>query len=547
MKKLLTIKKFFILIISVMAFPLFGNSNNLQFTFYTAESKCNNCTFAGLNATISYINQMFSSPPIKVYASHPIKLMMKKRKYTPNVEIFDAIESHNEAISDTTDFQPSCDLTIESQNGAISGSNTLIVQDSNGLVLLCIDDFQRNSLQYLIPKTPLQYIDSIKINTLLIDSVKDNIGSIYSETIYDGDIKILSNSISFIDKVTNKIFIIDTLQKKLIKIIDMPDTLNFFAYYQDKRDMIHNALNDLNEYGYFSAKFEKIFSFSDSTFDFLCTLIDSYKSDTTYDDNVKDTVIFFRPTIAIKRIKYNFINDKILSIENLKNISEAVSPVIFKNQIFYFTMDYFKVRFDTNLTVDSINNSSFYLVESINLKNSTVKKYLKAKDFFKTANIKASDLNSQSQFPIFLPTDNGLIISLIDSVLLSIDYETGSIKKLELPTYLRVYKDFNIISNISKTYNQNFLNSNYYILRSLFHLHNGFIFTLKLVKKNSNIVDYIIIGRYDNNGNLKENKVLYIKPYGKINYAESFFIQNNEVYFIGIMNNEKIITFSVKI
>ncbi|MEN6294577.1 MAG: hypothetical protein ABFD61_00435 [Chloroherpetonaceae bacterium] len=527
MKELLTPKRFFIIVIFLMAFPLFGKSNNLEFTFYTAGSNCNNCTFAGLNTTISNINQMFSSPPIKVYASHPIKMMMKNRKFTTNVEIFDAVESKNEAIS---------------------GSNVLVVQDANGLVLLCIDDFQRNSLQYLIAKTPFQYIDSVKINTLLIDSVKDNIGSLYSETIYNGDIKIFSNSISFIDKVTNKIFIIDTLQKKILQTIDMPDTFNFFAYYQDKRDIIHKELIYLNESGYFSAKFEKIFSFSDSTIDFLSTLITNFKIDTTYDDNVKDTVIFLRPTMAIERIKYNFINDKILSIENLeKNISEAVSPVLFKNQIFYFTEDYFKVRFDTNLTVDSINDSPFYLIESMNLNDYTVKKYLKAKDFFKTANIKASDLNSQFQFPIFLPIDNGLIISLIDTVLLFIDYETGSIKKMDIPAYLRVYKDLHIISDISKTYNQNFLNSNYDILRSLFPLSDGFIFTLKLVRKNSNIVDYINIGRYDNNGNLKENKVLYLKPYGKINFVESFSMQNNEVYFIGILNNEKIITFSVKI
>lgn len=527
MKNLLIIRRFFIIAFFLTASQLFGNSSNLQFTFYTAESKCSNCTFAGLNATISGINQMFSSPPIKVYACHSLKVMMKNRKYTPNVSIHDAVEL---------------------QNATANGSNVLVVQDTNGLVLLCIDDFQKNSLQYLIAKTPFEYTDSIKINTLLIDSVKDNIGSLHSAAIYDGDIKILINSISFIDVITNKIYIVDTMQKKILQIINMPDTLNFFAYYQDKRDIIHKELIYLNEIGRFPAKFAKIISFSDSTLDFLASLITNIKIDTTYDDNLKDSVISYRPTLAIKRIKYNFINDKILKIENLgENISEAVSPIFFKDQLLYFSKDYFKVRFDTNLTVDSINDSPFYMIESMNIKDNTIKKYLKAHDFLKTANIKASDLNSQLQFPIFLPTDNGLIISLIDTVLLLIDYEDGSIKKLDIPAFLRVCKDLHIISDISKTYNQNFLNSNYNILRSLFPLPDGFIFTLKLVGKNNNIADYINIGRYDNNGNLKENKVFYIKPYGRINFVEPFSIQNNEVYFIGILNNEKIISFSVKI
>jgi hypothetical protein len=140
-----------------------------------------------------------------------------------------------------------------------------------------------------------------------------------------------------------------------------------------------------------------------------------------------------------------------------------------------------------------------------------------------------------------------LVASIIDTVLLFIDYGTGAVKKLDIPSYMKVYENQNVLTSVSKIYNQEFKNNNYMIFRSLFPLQDGFIINLKLTPINNNYADYLIICRYDNEGNLKEERVINLKQFGKITFLDSYNEQNQEIHYLGILNNEKIIKFSVKI
>jgi len=523
-----TLKLLIFTTILLFALPLFAKSSNLKFIIYTTESQCGNCTFAGLNGTIEGINNMFSSPQIKVYITHPLKVMMKKMKYSENVEILDAIDIGN-------------DTNLK--------RNFILIEDSNGLVLHYLDNFQRNPLIAHLYQSPLVYEDSLNI-TLILDSLNDNIGSLYSEKIYNGYIEQYKHTIAFIDKYTNKINIADATQKRIIKTIDMPDTLSNYAFYQDKRDIIKKQLISYSKTGYFTAKFEKIISYTDTTLDFLSSIFTKFIFNTVYDVTLKDSVVNIRPTIEIKRIKYDFIDNKILSVNSVgDNISETLSPTFVDDQVFYFAKDYFTIRMDTNITMDSINKSSYYLIESINTRDKIIKRYLKAAYFFKIANIKPIDMSPkiQPQFSLLCATSKGLVASIIDTVLLFIDYGTGAVKKLDIPSYMKVYENQNVLTSVSKIYNQEFKNNNYMILRSLFPLQDGFIINLKLTPINNNYAEYLIICRYDNVGNLKEERVINLKKFGKITFLDSYSAQNNEVHFMGILNNEKIISFSVNL
>ncbi len=521
--------KILFFLISLQFFSILYNSKSsqLEFVFLTAATKCNICTINALNFTIKQLNESFSSPKIKVYVTKVLKPMMKKHKYPSNVEILDASLCKNYK----------------------NETNIVLIRDKEGLILTSLDDFQRKSILQLLKSSSLIYIDTLINLSICVDNIEDKISQISDISTYNGSLDNYQNSKAFLDRNLNMIFILDTAKKEIIKEISLPDTLTFYYLVNPKNRDREKDFKEFVESGISTAFWGKIFSFTDSTLDILASVISDSKIYFDYDDTVKDTVKFIEYIKSFVRFNYNVYNDKVSNIRNFGDkIYEYVSPNLNQNKIFYFSYDF--LVYGGAFSVDSNEKiKSITIIESINLNNGVIEHYLPISKFLEYSNLERFDSSEEEQFPLILATEDRILVNLASTSLILIDHNSKLIKKMEIPEYLKVERNIDKFNDLLSNCNETILNKEYRFRRNIYKISGGFIYIIKLTS-NSHVPyiwDYIIIGIYDDKGNLIENKIVNFKNIGKIKSLRLVNANNGNLSFIAILNDKQIIKFNLKL